>query len=146
LKTFSASSLSAARSVPPASHRARGQLRQLLEQVVELLAHVEHREVHIGAPGEAQCDQGDALAGDALHALDAGHSADTALDGLRDEPLDLGRTHVGVLGVHDEPWVGDVGQQIDGNTGERDEPQEDDAQEEHRHRNGATDGAAREGH
>ena len=131
--------------IHPQDARPRRRLREHAAEVVHALADVEHREVHVAAPREAQRDQAHPLArhrGDPLH---PGHRRRVGLHVLRDQPLDLAGRDVRIGGVDDELRVADVGEEVDREPGVGDSSQEEDRQEEHgdRHRPSAV--AARHG-
>jgi hypothetical protein len=77
--------------------------------VVQTLADVEHGEVHVGAPAEAQGHQAHALSRDRRDTLDAGYRRRLGFDALGDEALHLGGRDVRVGRVDHEPGVAHVG-------------------------------------
>ncbi len=103
--------------------------RQL--QDVELVANVEVRLVHVGAPGELENHVG--LPG-ARHRVDLAQvldHADRFLDRLRDQVFDLERRRTFVFGADRQRRVTQVGQQVDLESGQRDQAEQDESQRDH---------------
>ena len=99
-----------ARRVEAQQQRSLGLERQL--QQVELLAHVDAREVHVRAPEELERHVGLAGARHRAHLAHVADDADRFLDRPRDEVLDLERRGARQLGADRERRVGEVRQQV----------------------------------
>jgi len=126
--------------VEPQDHGFFGVTGQLHE--VELLPYIQHRQVHVGVPVEFQDDLGLSRSRDRADPGEAGDHTDSLLDRLRDQVLDFLRRGVGVGGVDGQGRVGDVGQQVERQAVERDDPEQDHRHHEHGHGDGSRDRAA----
>ena len=103
--------------------------RQL--QQVDLLAHVDAREVHVRAPGELEDHVGLAGARDRAHRADVPDDADRLLDRAGDERLELERRGARQVRAHRQRRVGEVGQQVELQARQRDEAEQHDRDRHH---------------
>ena len=126
--------------------RALGILGEAVLGVVELLAGVEHGEIHVRAPVELQGQERDPLFRDRLDAAEPRDAADGRFERGGDERLDLLGGDAGVIGDDGQARVADVGQEVDRELPERDGAEEDDGDVEHIHRHRPVDGHAGELH
>ena len=115
--------------------RILGAARQ--PQLGELLAYVDGGEVHVGAPGELHDHVGEAGAGHAGQVHQARDDAHRILDRGGDEGLDIGGRDTRILGADGQGRERQVGQQVDRQLAERDQPEDHQGDEEHHHRHRA---------
>ena len=105
-------------------------LERQLEQV-DLLAHVDAREVHVRAPGEFEDHVGLARARHGTYRAHVADDADGLLDRARDQRLELERGGAGQVGADREGRVGEVGQEVELQPRQRYEAEQDDRDGHH---------------
>ena len=103
--------------------------RQL--QRVELVAHLEARHVHVGAPRELEHDIGLAGARDRMHLAHVLDDADGLFDRLADQVLDLERRGAFVFGAHGQRRIRKIRQQVDLEPGQADQAEQHHRQRQH---------------
>ena len=126
------------RGIEAQQDRAARLERQL--QQVDLLAHVDAREVHVRAPGELEDHVGLAGARHGPHGADIADDADGLLDRPRDERLEFQRSGARQVRAHRQRRVGEVGQQVQLQARQRHEAEQDDRDRHHQDRDAAPRG------
>jgi hypothetical protein len=104
--------------------RALGLERQL--QQVELLAHVDAGEIHVGAPDELQRHVGLTGTRHGPHLAHVADDADGFLDRTGDERLEFERRRAGEFGADGQRGVGEVGQEVQVEPRQRHQPEKRD--------------------
>ncbi len=107
--------------------------------VVELLPGVEQGEVHIGAPGEFERQEGNPLLGDRINPAESGNAADSGFEGRGDQRFHLLGSDTRESGDDGEARVSDVRQEVNAEAAKGHEAEQDDSQEEHGRRHRAID-------
>ena len=128
------------RGVERDDDRRLGFPRDGLAAVIERLPRVEKGEVHVGAPGELEGQEREALARPRLDAPEARDAAGGRFEGHGDQRLHfLGRD---ARKPRDDrkARISDVGQEIHAELAQGHEPEQDDGQEEHGRGNRPADG------
>ncbi len=120
------------RRVEPQQQRLGRLARQA--QHVELLPHVEGGEVHLASPGELQRHLRQSGPRHRGQALDSGDGADDLFDRPRQQHFDLAGCGAVELGLDCEARVGEVGQQVDRQPAEGDQPEKYEGHRDHRDR------------
>ena len=113
---------------------------------VQLVTRVEAGHFHVRAPGELEDHVG--LAG-ARYRVDAAHVLDRAecfLYRLRYQILHLDRRRALVLGAHGQGWIGQIGQQVDLQSGKGDQAEQHQGQRGHADRHASACGEFDEVH
>ena len=128
-----------ARRVRSQDRRPLRPVRELLRQVVQTLARVEGRELHVRAPPELELDERLTLARPRRDAPRPRHGVQLLLDRLRDPALDLGGSRVRVRRPHRERREGDVRKEVDREAEEGHHADHGDAHVEHRGGHGPTE-------
>ncbi len=113
---------------------------QAADDPVEALPDVVGRGVEVGPPGEHDPDGARAFRRRGEDLLDPGHGAQGLLDRPGDDLLDLLGPRVRVGGVDVEGGIDDLGHEVDGQAGERDEADDDDDERHHPGEDGPADG------
>src|SRR5690606_33628939 len=119
------------RGVEAQQHRRLHLERKL--QGLELVADFQAGLVHVRAPGELEHDVALAGAGNGLELAQPLDHAQGFLDRFADQGFHFHRCRTGVLGAHGQGRVAEVGQQVDPQVAQRDQPEQQQADGHHRH-------------
>jgi len=117
------------RRIEPQQHRLLRLEREL--QDVELVAYVQVGLVHVRAPGELEDYVGLARARDRMDLAQILDDADRFFDRLRNEVLHLERCRTFIFGADGQCRIAQVGQQVDLESGKRDQAEQYECQRDH---------------